>query len=371
VLGQILGSHRIVSKLGEGGMGSVYLAEHTLLGSQAAVKVLQPRHAADPVLVQRFFNEARAAGAIRHVGIVEIFDVGQLADGTSFIAMELLRGESLADRLGRGMMPIAATLSIGAQIASALAAAHQAGVVHRDLKPDNVFLLDDPQAPAGVRVKLLDFGIAKLLTEREPRVRTQVGVVLGTPTYMAPEQVRGDRDVDHRADLYALGCLLFRLLIGRAPFGGEIAAVMRAHVLEPVPSPRAIDDRVPVGLDQLVMALLAKDPRQRPSSDAVIAALGAPHAPFPPHAPRAPHTAAPVVDPRDRRTAIATAIAVLFVIVLGGIFGVWLGRRQRAAAATAAPASSWLIAPADGDGPCVRTPPRSPSSPALRERSPC
>jgi eukaryotic-like serine/threonine-protein kinase len=330
-------------------MGTVYVAEHTMLGSLAAIKVLQRQHLGDPAVVQRFFNEARAASAIRHLGIVEIFDVGHLNDGTSFIVMELLRGETLGARLARGGLPLAQVISVVAQMASALAAAHRAGVVHRDLKPDNIFLLDDPGAPAGLRVKLLDFGVAKLTGgDRDPHLRTAIGIVLGTPDYMSPEQVRGEGTVDHRADLYALGCLMFRLLTGVAPYRGELADVMYAHVMAPPPSIRAIDPRLPAELEHIVQTLMAKDPKRRPSSaDHVVAALGAlgggtlmsaVSTPLVPIA-RPPRTSLTTLTgatgarirpragaPRGRFGLFALAAVV---IAAAGTIGLWLGRRDR------------------------------------------
>jgi serine/threonine-protein kinase len=422
VLGAILGKYRLVSKLGEGGMGTVYLAEHTMLGSLAAVKVLLPHHVSDPAVVQRFFNEARAASAIRHMGIVDIFDVGRLADGTSFIVMEVLRGENLAQRLRRGGLTLTQVVSVVAQVASALAAAHRAGVVHRDLKPDNIFLIDDRGAPAGVRVKLLDFGVAKLTGARDPQLRTAIGVVLGTPDYMAPEQVRGDGHVDHRADLYALGCLMFRLLVGRPPFTGDLADVMRAHVCEPPPSMRMIDPRLPAELDLIVGRLLAKDPAARPSSaEDVVTALGdlgggllmpAVSTPLVPiHEGRARRETAQTTltgatgiktrpdlrrTPKRRRGWIALAA---LIVAGAGALGVWLGRRDqpaapaRLAALRPTPAAlpppipdaaidAVLGAPAPAKrrvlprphaqaNACVRTPPRRPARAALRGRSPC
>jgi serine/threonine protein kinase len=349
VLGSTLGKYRLVSKLGEGGMGTVYLAEHSLLGSLAAIKVLLPQHVADANVVQRFFNEARAASAIKHMGIVDIFDVGRLHDGTSFIVMELLRGETLAQRLRRGGLTLTQVVSVVAQMASTLGAAHAAHVVHRDLKPENIFLIEDRGAPAGLRVKLLDFGVAKLTGNHDPHLRTQIGIVLGTPDYMSPEQVRGDGAVDYRADLYALGCLMFRLLVGRPPFTGEIADVMRAHVLEPAPSLRAVDPRLPAELDEIVQRLLAKDPMARPQrAEDVITALGdlggglllpAVATPLVPiHQPRrrTAHTTltgatgikTTVRPGRKPRRGRMIAIAAL-VIAAAGALGLWLGRRRR------------------------------------------
>ena len=259
MLGTTVGTYRITGVVGRGGIGTVYAAEHTLLGRPVAVKVLLPEYSQNQDLVTRLFNEARAAASIRYPGIVEIYDFGWSADGVAYIAMEMLKGENLACRLARGRLPLTQALPIIRQIASALAAAHRTKIVHRDLKPDNVFLVRDP---SGDRVKLLDFGIAKLHGEFS-RTMTRTGTLIGTPTYMAPEQCRGVA-VDHRADLYALGCMLFELLSGRPPFigegGGEILA---AHIHVPPPSLVSLVPDAPPAICQLVDRLLRKDQAQR------------------------------------------------------------------------------------------------------------
>jgi serine/threonine-protein kinase len=286
LLGQIVGKYRIVEEIAEGGMGMVYRAEHTLLGSPAAVKVLLPQYTVDPAVVDRFFTEAKATSAIRHVGIVEVFDFGMLPGGQAYIAMELLRGESLGEYLVRRkkLLPSMA-VNIAAQMLAALDAAHVIGVIHRDLKPDNVFLTPDPGAPGGVRIKILDFGIAKLVTDAlGSRSKTQAGTILGTPAYMAPEQCRGGGEIDHRADLYAVGCILFEMLTGRQPFvaagGGEVMAM---HIYEPAPRLRDHASELPVELDRLMAKFLTKAVADRPPSAAwALAALErVPLAPLP------------------------------------------------------------------------------------------
>jgi serine/threonine protein kinase len=257
-------------------MGTVYRAQHEILGRPAAVKLLRPELAANVELVQRFFTEAKAASAIHHPGIIEVFDFGYTSDDRAYLIMEFLEGESLARRLhtrgGRLAEHEAAQITRG--IASALTAAHAKGIIHRDLKPDNVFLVPDPDMPSGERPKVLDFGIAKLashLTEH----RTQTGALIGTPLYMAPEQARAAQAIDHRADLYSLGCILYQMLVGQPPFvaagSGEIIAL---HLFtEPEPPSR----RVPVTpeLDAIVMRLLDKEPRTRFQSAAEVSdALG-------------------------------------------------------------------------------------------------
>ena len=280
VIGQVVGKYRLLDQLGEGGMGTVYRAEHVVLGSPAAVKVLLPQFTQDSVVVDRFFQEARAASAIRHAGIVEVFDFGRLANGQAYIAMELLRGEDLAQFLARrGTLDTSLAVQIAVQMLAALNATHVVGVIHRDLKPDNVFLVRDPGAPGAIRVKILDFGIAKLIASPlgvQPvgRPRTK-NMLLGTPAYMAPEQCRGGAEIDARADLYAVGCLLFQLLTGRPPFvaGGD-GEVMAMHIYEPPPRLSNLAPEQPVELDALVAKLLTKDPRDRiPSAAYALATL--------------------------------------------------------------------------------------------------
>jgi serine/threonine protein kinase len=213
-----------------------------------------------------------AATAIRHPGIVEIYDFGFLPNGAAYIAMEMLDGESLSARLRRqGRLPAGATIEIGRQVAAALHAAHSKAITHRDLKPDNVFLISDPEI--GERVKLLDFGIAKLITE-DAGNRTRTGMVMGTPVYMSPEQCRGTAALDSRADLYSLGCMLYELLTGRPPFVAESAGDIIAHHLYFQPEPvRMHEASVPEPLEQLIMSLLAKDPAMRPASAADVRAI--------------------------------------------------------------------------------------------------
>ncbi len=279
MIGRVVGKYRLLAQLGEGGMGTVYRAEHVVLGSPAAVKILLPQFTQDPVVVDRFFQEARAASAIRHAGIVEVFDFGRLPTGQAYIAMELLRGEELASFLARrGKLDVSLAVQIAMQMLAALNATHLVGVIHRDLKPDNIFLVPDPGAPGAIRVKILDFGIAKLtgrpLAGQPGRPRTK-NMILGTPTYMAPEQCRGGTEIDARADLYAVGCLLFELLTGRPPFvaGGD-GEVMAMHIYEPPPRLSNLAPHLPVELDVLLAKLLTKDPTDRiPSAAYALATL--------------------------------------------------------------------------------------------------
>jgi serine/threonine-protein kinase len=273
----ILGQYRVTATIGHGGMGIVYAAEHSLLGRPAAIKVLRSELSQNQDVVTRFFNEARAATAVRHPGIIEIYDFGWTRDGAAYLVMELLDGETLAQRSARKPFHWPAVLAIARQIAGALAAAHAKGIVHRDLKPENVFLVLDPEVPGGERIKLLDFGIAKLAVDTSSTLTvTRTGAVIGTPTYMAPEQCRGVA-IDHRADLYALGCVIYELCCGRPPFRGEGAGdVLAAHIYMPVPAMSTAKAEVPEAVEALVRRLLAKAPGDRlQTAEEVIFAIDA------------------------------------------------------------------------------------------------
>jgi serine/threonine-protein kinase len=276
LIGTMLGSYRILGELSRGGMGEVYRAEHAVLERIVAVKLLHPELTANDELVTRFINEARAASAIRHPGIVEVLDFGHADDGRAYCVMEMLQGETLAQRIAqRGRLSEQEAAQITRGIAAALSAAHAKGIVHRDLKPDNVFLIPDPDL--GERPKVLDFGIAKL-GERAPGdiKYTQTGALIGTPLYMAPEQARAASHIDHRADLYSLGCMLYEMLVGEPPFvatgAGEIIA------LQMFGSAQRPSERVPglsPALDHIVVRLLEKEPQDRFQNAAELAdALG-------------------------------------------------------------------------------------------------
>jgi serine/threonine-protein kinase len=230
-------------------------------------------------MVKRFFNEARAATSIHHPGIVEVFDMG-FDDGRAFIVMEKLRGESLTSRLKKRRLTLSEAVTITRQLAGALGAAHERGIVHRDLKPDNLFLVPDPEVPGGERVKVLDFGIAKLGEDKSGSLMTAAGAVFGTPAYMAPEQCTSAANVDHRADLYAVGCILYELLSGQPPFGHGGIELLAAHLRDRPPPLRARAPEVPEQLEAVVERLLAKQRQDRyPSSRELIAALDAGFAP--------------------------------------------------------------------------------------------
>jgi eukaryotic-like serine/threonine-protein kinase len=267
MIGTTLGNFRIVARIGAGGMGEVWLAEHQLLGSRAAIKVLLPETSGQPRFVDRFFAEARAASRIQDPGIVTVLDFGW-HEGRAYIVMEYLQGQSLAARLGMDRLPEVEAVRIIQQCAISMAAAHAAGIIHRDLKPDNIFLVADPAVPGGERVKILDFGIAKLLDDPAPSgtatPRTVTGTIMGTPSYMSPEQCRGAGDVDHRTDIYSLGCVLFQLVTGRVPFIAPTPGEMIAsHLRQEPPVPSSLVAGLSPALDALIARCLAKDPEQR------------------------------------------------------------------------------------------------------------
>ena len=257
MLGVSIGNYQIVEKIGQGGMGAVYRAIHKTLGRPAVVKVPLPAVSNAHEMNARLFNEARSATSIRDPGIVEIYDFGVLPDRTAYIIMEFLEGESLSDHLHRAQrIPYLRALQIVRAAARTLHAAHEQGVIHRDLKPGNIFLVPDPELPTGERVKLLDFGIAKHAVPAADHPRTQTGILMGTPPYMSPEQCRGTGRIDRRADLYALGCVLYELVCGRPPFTGTGAGEIIAHHLYVPPAlPRSHDPRIPPTLETLILWL--------------------------------------------------------------------------------------------------------------------
>ncbi|WP_169796463.1 serine/threonine protein kinase [Chondromyces crocatus] len=274
--GHLVGEYSIESKLGEGGFGVVYKAIHPVIGKAAAIKVLNPECSADPQMVARFVAEARAVNQIRHKGIIDIFSFGRLDDGRQYYIMELLDGVPLdAYVKRRGRLPPEEVLPILRQISRALDAAHGAGIAHRDLKPENVFVVFDDEGL--VSIKLLDFGIAKLLGDHEGGQKTRSGALLGSPFYMSPEQCRG-RGVDHRTDIYSLGVMACELLTGHLPFEGEdMMDLLMKQVNAPPPRPSTLCKDLAQELDQPVMQMLAKAPGARPSSvggavDALVAA---------------------------------------------------------------------------------------------------
>ena len=269
--GRVFGNYRIVRLLGEGGFGEVYLAENPLLERRAAVKVLHTGLAQDPELVRRFLNEARAASAIRHPNIIEVFDAGITPEGAPYILMEFLEGVSLQKRLAdQGRLGVDLVLDIARQAGSALGAAHAAGIVHRDLKPENLFLV--PDAPGAERVKILDFGIAKIRRSgfAGGTLRTQSGLIMGSPAYMSPEQCKDSADVDLRSDIYSFGVIIYEALSGKPPFLAASATEILVMQLTAIPTPLCEGlAHVPAYVEAAVMRALAKERAERFDSVAV------------------------------------------------------------------------------------------------------
>jgi eukaryotic-like serine/threonine-protein kinase len=267
LIGATIGNYRVVAKLGEGGMGAVYLAEHPLIGKKVALKVLHEEYAANQDVITRFFNEAKAVNDIGHPNIVDIIDYGvvQTPHGVAFVyfIMEFLAGESLAQVIQReAPLPPERALHIAMQVADALAASHAKGIVHRDLKPDNIYLLQ--RARERDFVKVLDFGIAKLTGEQGGSRRTRTGIVMGTPAYMSPEQCEGRGNIDHRTDIYALGILLYEMITGRVPFVGEgYGEVLVQHLTKVPARPSTIRGVIPASVEAIVMKALEKPPEAR------------------------------------------------------------------------------------------------------------
>lgn len=300
-----LGPYRVLKVLGAGGMGVVFQAEDPHLQRLVALKAMLPGLAASDSAKQRFLREARAAAALKHDHVVTIHQVGE-DRGAPYLAMEFLEGEPLDDRLKReGKLPRADVLRIGREMAEGLAAAHERGLIHRDIKPANVWL----EGKKG-RVKILDFGLARAATDEAHL--TQPGAVVGTPAYMAPEQGQG-KTVDPRCDLFSLGCVLYRMATGAAPFGGtDMISTLMAVATETPRPPQTLEPRLPRALSDLIVNLLAKEPADRPASaQAVIEKLDA----------IGRELAQPVgVKPRKRWPAVAAAAAFLTLLAAGIVF---------------------------------------------------
>jgi putative nucleotidyltransferase with HDIG domain len=299
----VVGAYRLVASLGRGAMGRVYEARHELLGRRVAMKVLLPEAASSEEAVARFIDEARAVNDIRHPGIVDVTDFGEV-DGRPYYIMELLEGETLARRLAhRGRLELTEAVDVTLQVATALAAVHDRGVVHRDLKPENIFLCRGAAPPD--RVKILDFGVAKLLAPGPvDRRLTRTGTVVGTPLYMSPEQCLGSAALDHRSDVYTLGLVLYEMLTGAPPFDRDnMAALLVAHVYERPPPPRRLEPAIPAAVEKIILRTLAKDPADRLGDmralhAALAGAAGAVPAPVrPPSPPSPPPRPAPAPAP--------------------------------------------------------------------------
>jgi Protein kinase domain len=361
LIGLQIGNYVLRELIGEGGMGEVYLAEHPRIGRKVAIKVLGEQIAGQPQVAQRFESEARVISRLDHPNIVNLFDYGALEDGCLYYVMELLQGHELEQIChARGKFSAGDAYPFVLQICRGLQAAHDKGIVHRDLKPANIFVLDDPS----VRIKILDFGIAKLLEGQQGAGVTTTGMVMGTPLFISPEQALGQsQQIGPHTDIYSLGVILFKMLSGQMPFEGTTPVLLLAKHIETLPPHlREKDPTIPLLLDDLINRCLLKDPAQRPRSAAEVAlrfaeAVGqppdpaffetAPNLTLPPElartemGPTGPQqladttlgsTAGEVVltaVKRRRRWPIAL-VAVLIVALGAGTLGTWLlGRPAR------------------------------------------
>ncbi len=338
VIGEVIGGRfKLIKSLGSGGMGEVFVAENIAIGMRVAIKVLRPELLANPEFRARFQNEAQAVAAIEHANVARFFDL--VVGDPTFIVMEYVRGETLAERIKLGPLPVERALTIAERLCWGLDAAHAAGVVHRDLKPSNVLLA--PDAEHGECPKLIDFGLAKLAAAAADSQLTRTGQIIGTPAYMSPEQIKGEK-IDGRADVYALGCALFEMLTGKTPFaGGDDVQILYRQMHEaPPPLAKHLPD-VPAPLDALMHKALQKDPAQRfPSVRAMAAAIAEVADVLPrltslstrsDHSGRVRLTAQRLLDEERRARNRSLALGAAAVVVLAGaiVGGAALLRWQR------------------------------------------
>jgi len=386
VIGERIGHFKVISRLGRGGMGEVYAGEHESIQTRVAIKVLHADISGNTDHVQRFFNEAKIVGRIKHAGIVKIFDVGFHGD-QAYLIMELLEGEPLSARIARAAaLPWQEAVDIGRQIASVLDATHRAGVIHRDLKPENIFLVPDHELASGERVKILDFGISKLSGTMAVASPKTIGT-MGTPAYMAPEQWGDSGNVDWRADVYSLGCALFEMVCGRPPFIVHTIADACAKHLQETPPPAHTLASVPPSLDRTIARLLAKQPADRAASMGHVAkelaAIAAGNETVPEvqllHTPRpaignmAPtmttlgSSAAQIQSPVVKRRRALVAALGAGVLAVAAVVIVMVARSGGDQAAPA-PATAPLVsapAPAPPQQPVAQPPPAAPPAPPV------
>jgi serine/threonine protein kinase len=347
MIGAHIGDYVVEERIGAGGMGIVYRAVQPLIGKQVAIKVLSPHMASHPEAVHRLLAEARIVSTIQHHGIIDIFGFGELPDGRQYMVMEYLQGTPLGTYLEqRKRLEPAEAFSLLDQVLAALGAAHAAGVVHRDLKPNNIFLVQQPDGTS--YIKLLDFGIAKAEVPSEDSPHTVTGQLLGTPEYMAPEQVRS-KPVSPRTDLYALGIVAFKLLTGQLPFSGDRVQVLMAQAHETPPVPSQLAPGLPPGVDRLILWLMAKDPEERPAStDEVrraMAELQKSWGESPRYSSALPASSektlplepTPMPPPPASRRWLWVASASLALVLIGGLVGLLLHRRSPREAPQPAP----------------------------------
>jgi predicted Ser/Thr protein kinase len=253
----IQGRYRITRLLGEGGMGSVYLADQLSIGRRVAIKVLHGQYARDEEFITRFRREAQSAAALNHHRVVVIYEFGQAENGSLFIAMEYVAGHTLKELIQQGPLPLGYAVRLGLQIAEGLHAAHRAGVIHRDVKPENIMVRE------GGEIKLMDFGIARMQDAQAHTRLTRTGLIVGTPEYMAPEQIEGT-EVTAQTDLYAWGIVMYEMLKGETPFTSPTPAkVLVSHLQQKPPPLRPTRRDVPEAVERVVLQALAKDPRDR------------------------------------------------------------------------------------------------------------
>jgi serine/threonine-protein kinase len=358
----LAGRYEILRRIGEGGMGAVYEGRHTVLGKRVAVKVLLEKFLEKTELVARLLQEARLASAIGHENIVDVTDFGTTSDGRSFVVMEFLDGESLAEVVMRDApLPLERCLRLGRQVTSALGAAHDKGIVHRDVKPENVFLMRRGEQDF---VKVVDFGVSKAVRTRDEGADllrlTRTGMVLGTPLYMSPEQARGGEDVDARADVWAVGVMLYECLTGEVPFRannylGVISQVLTQEVQPP--SQLRPELGIPVAVEAVVMRAMAKDREQRYQRMADLERdlerllAGDPNVGLP--------VSAQEAAPAPRRAGARWHLGIAAVLLLGLGVALALARTEEEsrAAARTPPAAAKVVAPAAAPRPAPPPPP--------------